>query len=350
MAFHFDNSSSVFIINTVFVAYLGLLLIVFVPSLSDNTQLSSSILGPNGVNCFTRRDIHERFYDHMDENGLHCPCQLCNPGDILLKNCTCDPNNLERPQISECRHVPTGQFMNSSNFCSRGFECKKCLHPLEVLHDCSNRGPDTVCGCVDGYYMTSPDTCLPRPKCDAEHEPTSGHGDHGTEIRCTRCHVGYFQPNNNSTRKCKKIKQCTVRQGTLRSDAVCLNDPTQEPIQQSTIGYVTTEEPIEPDKPSVTTTQEPTPGYDEITPVGTTTHPTTQNTDGPDRAPCHPQWEILNFFSSNLHGFLWGIFLSHWRTIWKFVRSCTQRGSYSLAENGLEEEKNAVDGIVGQRV
>ncbi len=62
-------------------------------------------------------------------------------------------------------------------------------------------------------------------------------GHHGTEIRCTPCHEGFFQPNNNSTLICKKIRQCTVQEGTPRLDAVCLrNDQTLEPTHQPTNG------------------------------------------------------------------------------------------------------------------
>ncbi|XP_022090361.1 uncharacterized protein LOC110979119 [Acanthaster planci] len=183
--------------------------------------------GPNGELCILFRQEHDLYYDHIDGDGRECRCEACRPGRILSQNCTCDPLSPEY-QIPVCTLVEKGkQRMPYVNICSRGFDCKSCDDPWTVKSECDPSGyDDTECECVkQGFYQPDREHCLPIPRCDKGCEAVPGHGEFGSEIRCQQCSEGYHQPHDDSSDKCRRTRVCTVREGTIYADAICLNDP-----------------------------------------------------------------------------------------------------------------------------
>ncbi|XP_038076108.1 uncharacterized protein LOC119744311 [Patiria miniata] len=127
-----------------------------------------------GQMCILREDHAEAgefTYDHVDESGNSCKCDLCPRGKILHRACVCDPNSSGYLEPSDCRLVNVGeQMMPDRNNCTKGFDCRKCNHPWVVEVQCGLHGTDTVCKCGDGYYRASEEQCKPDPHCDKGFE------------------------------------------------------------------------------------------------------------------------------------------------------------------------------------
>ncbi|XP_038078038.1 uncharacterized protein LOC119745619 isoform X2 [Patiria miniata] len=196
--------------------------------------------GPDGEMCILREDHAEAAeftYDHVDDSGHSCKCDLCPRGKILHRACVCDPNSSGYLEPSDCRLVNVGeQMMPDRNNCTKGFDCRKCNHPWVVEVQCGLHGTDTVCRCADGYYRASEEQCKPDPRCNKGFEPIITEDGGGfSERSCEQCRPGYYQPNQNSTDKCRPHTNCTKWAGTNQADAQCLNGPSTggDPSEES---------------------------------------------------------------------------------------------------------------------
>ncbi|XP_038078810.1 tumor necrosis factor receptor superfamily member 21-like isoform X2 [Patiria miniata] len=162
-----------------------------------------------GDSCLLSGSSGDVYYEYIDATGLECQCELCFPGRIVARNCTCDRSTLDIPQRTECRLVEQGkQFMPVHNKCTTGIDCKACPHPWIVKIECPATS-DTECECGSEGYSVDGNDCIPKPRCDVDHEPRFGDGKQYNVMVCQRCEEGYSQPKSNSTDKCRKIPDPT---------------------------------------------------------------------------------------------------------------------------------------------
>ncbi|XP_022090215.1 uncharacterized protein LOC110979048 [Acanthaster planci] len=175
--------------------------------------------GPNGDLCILSDTSADSTYEFTDPStDRHCQCDLCENGKIVKRDCTCNQDPQDNRQ-TECELVRPGQIMQARNKCKLAYNCTVCNYPwiVDEHEKCKPAGPDTTCTCgPDGYLVTRND-CRPVPRCSKDHEPISGGGEHGTEMRCSPCKEGYHQPESNTTNKCRRIDP--EERGTATLDA-----------------------------------------------------------------------------------------------------------------------------------
>ncbi|XP_034550989.1 tumor necrosis factor receptor superfamily member 9a [Notolabrus celidotus] len=143
-------------------------------------------------------------------NGDNACCEICHPGNRLVKECGPDPKAL-------C--VPCGSNTFTTNpltmICD---SCRQCVEALVFVKECTATS-DTVCRCKEGLTCGNDPCTFCIKKCDKGQERTD-------DSSCRPCPEGTF--NNQTQQKCKPwSKKCLdpdeqiVANGDAFSDIKC---------------------------------------------------------------------------------------------------------------------------------
>ncbi|KAG5835486.1 hypothetical protein ANANG_G00244510 [Anguilla anguilla] len=143
------------------------------------------------------------------DDGDVC-CQLCKPGNHLVRNCGPDPKTL-------CELCREGTYLSDPGLesCRR---CTQCTGVRTETQACT-RTSDTVCGCKTGYRCADAMCSSCSQECGAGQQPVAN----GT---CQACPPGTFNHKIHSqcvpwSTRCPQPEQKIVKPGTAVSDIVC---------------------------------------------------------------------------------------------------------------------------------
>ncbi|XP_072018929.1 uncharacterized protein [Amphiura filiformis] len=162
---------------------------------------------PPGVpyKCFPCASDRQDTFDHTDEYGNTCACDMCMAPTYMTSPCTCTPDGQVAPDGQPtCIFPEEGQtFMPFQNYCPIPFDCQPCSGDLVTTSPCTV-GEDTKCGCPDGTDQTGETSCIPSPLCMQNEGSVRVHkpGDRYPSHVCEPCAEGYIQSKNNTLDKC----------------------------------------------------------------------------------------------------------------------------------------------------
>ncbi|CAJ1084708.1 tumor necrosis factor receptor superfamily member 9a [Xyrichtys novacula] len=144
-------------------------------------------------------------------NGDDVCCEICRPGNRLVRKCGPDPEKL-------CTPCEEDSFTNNP-LSMRCDTCRRCLGSLVHVKDCTATS-DTVCGCEKGLTCGNDPCTFCVKKCDRGQERADGSS-------CRPCPEGTF---NNQTQqqkcqpwstKCPHPGQQIIAKGNAFSDIKC---------------------------------------------------------------------------------------------------------------------------------
>ncbi|XP_035513134.1 tumor necrosis factor receptor superfamily member 9a [Morone saxatilis] len=155
--------------------------------------------------------------------GENVCCEICHPGNRLVKECGRSPKDLCIPCEPNTYTVKPKDFR-----CAR---CTQCIGPQFQVKQCTAT-TDTKCGCIEGLICGDDRCSFCIKKCDRGQEPTK-------ERSCRPCPDGTFNDQGHQmckpwSTKCPKPYQEIVAEGTAITDIKCANvsvSPVHRPKQ-----------------------------------------------------------------------------------------------------------------------
>lgn len=149
-------------------------------------------------------------YNFIDEtSGETLQCEMCRPGQYLLKACS-----KNRP--TECGPCGSHHYTEVWNFIQRCQYCNRFCTENEIESAPCNSTQNRECECKPGYYSLH-GVCAKHRVCQAGHGVVLN-GTPQTNVKCQRCQEGFFSSEPSSTEACQRSSVCPPASATITVD------------------------------------------------------------------------------------------------------------------------------------
>lgn len=149
-------------------------------------------------------------------SGQTIQCEMCRPGQYLLKHCS-------KNSPTECGPCGSQHYTEVWNFIQRCQYCNRFCTANEIESKPCNSTQNRECECKTGYYNLHY-TCAKHRVCQAGHGVVLNGTPH-TNVKCEKCEEGFFSAEPSSTKACQRFSVCPPASTTIlingKQDVFC---------------------------------------------------------------------------------------------------------------------------------